>query len=187
MSFRTKLLTGVLAGAVLMGSSPLAAQGGGRDGFFIGLGFGGGGGEVTGNTDASGEMGWLTLGGTLSPKVRLAADFNSLTVDGGSETVGTSTLSVLYYPSARGNFFLKGGIGASVVNLHVSGPDGSGVGAGTIFGAGYDIRVGRNISITPQLSFFGGRTGDIEDDDGNAIANDVKFGMGTLSVGVVLH
>jgi hypothetical protein len=187
MSFRTKLLTGAVAGAVLLGRTPLAAQSGERDGFFIGFGFGGGGGEVTGNAEASGEMGWLTLGGTLSPKVRLAADFNSLTVDGGSETVGTSTVSVLYYPSARGNFFLKGGVGASVVNLHVSGPDGSGIGAGTVLGAGYDIRVGRKISITPQFTVFGGRTGDIEDDDGNPIANDVEFGMATLSIGVVFH
>ncbi len=41
-----------------------------REGFFIGLGMGGGGGEVTGNSDAEVGGGWLTIGGTLSPKVR---------------------------------------------------------------------------------------------------------------------
>jgi hypothetical protein len=185
MSIRSKLLTGAMLAASFIGTSSLEAQG--RQGLFIGFGAGGGGGQVSGNTDASGESGYLMLGGTVSPRVRLAGEFNSLQVDEGSETVGTSTVSVLYYPSARGNFFVKGGLGASVVTLKVAGPDGTGVGAGVSLGAGYDLRLGRNFSITPQLTYFGGRTGDIEDDDGNPIANDVEFGMATLSIGLVFH
>lgn len=162
--------TGALALVLLaLGAAPAAAQSAPhREKFFIGGG--GGGGEVSGNADVSGGMGWLTLGGTVSPKVRLAADFE-----------------VLYYPSARGNFFLKGGIGASQVAFTGPGPDGTGFGFGTVLGAGYDWRLGRKISLTPQFTIFGGRTGDIEDDDGIPIANDVEFGVATFSIGVVFH
>ncbi|HTK55703.1 MAG TPA: hypothetical protein VL295_02685, partial [Gemmatimonadales bacterium] len=126
--------------------------------------------------------------GTLSQKVRLAGEFQGFSPKNDDEsTYGTSTVSVLYYPSARGNFFLKGGIGAAEVSLKVPGPDGTGIGLGTAFGAGYDFRIGRKFSITPQFTVFGGRTGDIEDDDGNVLRNDVEFGIATLSVGVVFH
>lgn len=186
MSIRTRLALVALGLAIAV---PLQAQSAPlRDGFFIGFGFGGGGGEVTGNTDASGGTGWLTLGGTVNQKVRLAADFQGFVPeDDDDANYGVSTFSVLYYPSATGNFFLKGGVGASTVSFSGPGPDGSGVGFGTAFGGGYDFRVGRKISITPQITFLGGRTGDIEDDDGNPIANDVKFGVVSFSVGVVFH
>ena len=186
MSYRTTLALVALGLAV---AGPLQAQSSPhREGFFIGFGFGGGGGEVTGEPDAEVGGGWLTLGGTLSPKVRLAADFQGYAI-GPSEdvVVGTSTLAVLWYPSAQGNFFLKGGVGAANVNITQAGPDGSGIGFGTVMGVGYDWRVGKKISLTPQFTMFGGRTGDVEDDDGNPIRNDVKFGMATLSIGVVFH
>ena len=176
-------------GLLLLGATSLAAQTAPlRDGFFIGFGFGGGGGEISGDDDVSGGMGWLTLGGTLSPKVRLAADFEAFVPEDNEDlSAGTSTVAVLFYPSARGNFFLKGGVGASQVTIEGPGADGTGIGFGTVLGAGYDFRVGRKISITPQFTIFGGKTGDIEDDDGNAIANDVDFGMATFSIGVVFH
>lgn len=186
MSIRTRLALVALGLAV---AAPLGAQTTPlRDGFFIGFGFGGAGGEVSGNTDASGGTGYLILGGTLSQKVRLAGEFQGFSPkDDDQSTYGTSTVSVLYYPSARGNFFLKGGIGAAEVSLKVPGPDGTGIGLGTAFGAGYDFRIGRKFSITPQLTFFGGGTGDIKDDDNNVIGNDVNFGVVSFSVGVVFH
>ena len=188
MSIRTRA-TGAMAALMLLGTTSLAAQGAPlRQGFFIGFGFGGGGGEVTGNTDASGGTGWLTLGGTVSQRLRLAADFQGFTPkDNGDANYATSTFAALWYPAARGNFFLKGGVGAAEVSIHRPGPDGSGIGFGTVLGAGYDIRVGRKISITPQFSFFGGGTGDIKDEDNNVLANDVNFGIATLSIGVVFH
>jgi hypothetical protein len=143
---------------------------------------------VSGNTDANGGTGWLTLGGTLSPNVRLAGDIQGFSPNDNSNfDMGTSTVAVLFYPSASGNFFLKGGVGAAEVSFKGPGPDGNGVGFGSVLGAGYDIMVGKKISITPQFTIFGGQTGDIEDSAGNAIRNDVHFGIATLSVGIVFH
>lgn len=187
MSFRTRLS---LLGLGLLLAGPLQAQSTPyRQGFFIGFGFGGGGGSVTGEgEDVNGGTGWLTLGGTVSPKLRLAADFQGFSPEDNDDLeIGTSTFAALWYPSAQGNLFLKGGVGASRVTMHGPGPDGTGAGFGTTLGVGYDLRVGRKISITPQFTLFGGRTGDIEDDDGNVLRNDVEFGVATLSVGVVFH
>jgi len=159
-----------------------------RQGFFIGFGLGGGGGQVSGNDNVNGGSGWLTLGGTLSPKVRLAGDFQGFSPNDNSDfEMGTSTVAVLFYPSAGGNFFLKGGVGAAEVSISGPGPDGSGIGFGSMMGAGYDIMVGKKISITPQFTIFGGKTGDIEDSGGTPIANDVDFGVATFSIGVVFH
>lgn len=158
-----------------------------RKGFFIGFGMGGGGGEMSGPGQSDGGMGWLTLGGTVSQKIRLAADYEVQVPDGSAFTLGTSTLAVLFYPTRRSNFFLKGGVGAALANYNGNGPDGTGIGFGSVLGIGYDFRIGKKISITPQFTTFGGRTGDIEDDDGNFIANDVVFNASTLSVGVVFH
>jgi hypothetical protein len=175
----------LLAGAALPAAAQSAPH---RQRFFIGFGFGGGGGEVSGNTDASGGTGWVTLGGTLSPKVRLAGDIQGFSPNDNSDfTMGTSTVAVLFYPSANGNFFLKGGVGAAEVSFKGPGPDGNGIGFGSVLGAGYDIMVGKRVSITPQFTIFGGQTGDVEDSDGNAIRNDVHFGIATLSVGIVFH
>lgn len=187
MSFQSRLALVALGLAV---AGPLQAQSTPhREGFFIGFGFGGGGGSVTGQgDDVNGGTGWLTLGGTVSPKLRLAADFQGFSPDKNDDLeIGTSSFAALWYPRASGNLFLKGGVGAAEVSIHGPGPDGSGVGFGTVLGLGYDIRVGRKISITPQFTVFGGRTGDIEDDDGNVLRNDVEFGVATLSVGVVFH
>ena len=186
MSIRGRLALVAFGLAV---AGPLQAQSApSRDGFFIGLGIGGGGGEVSGNSDAEVGGGWLTIGGTLSPKLRLAGDIQGYAVGPSEdELVGTTTLAALWYPSATGNFFLKGGIGVSNVYLSQVGPDGSGSGFGTVMGVGYDWRLGRKVSLTPQFTVFGGRTGDVEDDDGNPIRNDVKFGMATLSIGVTWH
>jgi len=176
---------------VTLGALPLAAQSAAshRHGFFIGFGLGGGGGTVENDDNADGGMGWLTLGGTISPRLRLAADFEGMTPKGDNAdyTLGTSTFAALYYPSVTSNFFMKAGIGAATVAYTGPGPNGNGTGLGGVFGAGFDMMVGQKVSITPQLTFFGGSTGDIRADDNTFVANDVHFSMATLSIGVVFH
>ena len=68
-----------------------------------------------------------------------------------------------------------------------TGAEGVGIGFGSVWGLGYDFRLGKTISLTPQFTTFGGRTGNIEDGYGNFIADDVAFGAATLSLGIVFH
>jgi len=65
---------------------------------------------------------------------------------------------VLFFPSASGGLFLKGGIGASyvdvstdVVGLDLSLSRG---GFGTTFGLGWDVKLGNNIYLTPNADLL---------------------------------
>ena len=186
---RSRLRSWLTLAVLTLGALPLSAQASHRKGFFIGFGFGGGGGTVDSDENVNGGMGWITLGGTITPRLRLAADFEGMVPKGDNAdfSLGTSTFAALYYPSVTSNFFLKGGIGAATVSYTGPGPNGNGTGLGGVVGAGFDMMVGKKVSITPQLTFFGGSTGDIRAEDNTLVANDVHFSMATLSIGVVFH
>ena len=136
-----------------------------RHGFWFsgGLGYG-----SLGCQDCSGRTGSVSgniaLGGTLSPKFLLGVSTNGWTKseNGSSLTVGTLTAAVRFYPSPTGGFFLTGGLGLGTVSAGVSGfGSASETGVAALLGLGYDIPVGRTISLTPYwngfaLSYSGG-------------------------------
>jgi len=149
-----------------------------RSGFWFnaGLGVGSYGCEVCDGRE-SGGTGGLALGGTLGPKLLLGGGVNIWTkqVDGVTLTAGTVTALVRFYPSETGGFFLLGGLGygteqASVDNLSLSES-----GAGAILGLGVDIRVGRNVSLTPFWNGLG-----ISLDSGTS-------NVGQLGLGITVH
>ncbi len=86
-------------------------------------------------------------------------------MDEATLTLGSVTGTVTFYPQASGGFFLKGGVGLSYVDTEVS--EGSftaslsKTGWGVLAGIGYDLRVGRNFSLTPCVNFFYGQPGDV--------------------------
>jgi hypothetical protein len=91
-------------------------------------------------------------------------------------TVGTVLALVRFYPSARGGFFLEGGLGLGTIHVSLDGfGSDSEAGGGALVGLGYDIRVGDNVSLTPAWLGFAARTS-------NSDAN-----VGQLSLGVTLH
>ena len=75
---------------------------------------------------------------------------------------GTLTAAVRFYPSATGGFFMTGGLGLGTVSAGVSGfGSASQTGVAALLGLGYDIPVGRSVSLTPYwngfaLSYSGG-------------------------------
>lgn len=141
-----------------------------RRGFWFsgGLGYGSLGCEDCGSREG-GLSGGLELGGSVSQKVLLGAGTTAWTKsEGGVDlTVGTLVALIRFYPSARGGFFLLGG-------LDGFGSD-SETGAGALLGLGYDIRVGDDVSLTPFWNGFAARTD-------NADAN-----VGQLGLSVTLH
>ena len=136
-----------------------------RHGFWFsgGLGYG-----SLGCQNCSGRTGALSgnisLGGTLSPKLLLGVSTNGWTKSdsGATLTVGTLTAAVRFYPSATGGFFMTGGLGLGTVSAGVSGfGSASQTGVAGLLGLGYDIPVGRSVSLTPYwngfaLSYSGG-------------------------------
>ena len=142
-----------------------------RDGFWIGFGIGYG--SVTASCDGcsfdsrGSYTGHLRLGGVLSPHLLLGGDIDAWTKseNGTTLTLGNVTAALYYYPVPTSGLFLKGGIGGSAFNGEASSTvttTADGGGYGFTLGAGYDIRVGRNISITPVASFLWGHVGEVK-------------------------
>jgi hypothetical protein len=138
-----------------------------REGFWIGFGFGYGGLDITCDgcevDRESGVSGYLKLGGSLSQNVLLGVQTLGWykDIEGVDFSQGSLTGNIWWYPSATGGFWLTGGAGLSRLEVD-AGPLGSESESGfaALGGLGYDIRVGRNISIVPsgtwQFGFYDG-------------------------------
>lgn len=179
----------VVPGSILLAQHPQV-----RQGFWIGFGLGYGsaglscGSGCSFNSDAKGGGGaaHLRLGGTLSPKVLLGGEVDVWTKDVGglTEAIGIAAFTVYFYPTPASGLFLKGGVGGSSYQLRDGGTaDGSG--AGFLIGAGYDIRVGRNISITPVATFSYGTVGDVT--GGGVAIPSVKQSLIEFGIDVTFH
>jgi hypothetical protein len=92
-------------------------------------------------------------------------------VFGESLTVGSLDGRVLLYPSLSSGFFITGGLGIGSISV-----DGDGeFGAGAVVGLGWDVRVGRMVSLTPFWNGFAVRTSSTD-------AN-----VGQIGLGITLH
>lgn len=160
MATRTMLLT-VFA---LSMAGPVAAQTEeapnphARSGFWFvgGLGYGSLGCQEC-DVREGGFSGGLALGGTISQKVLLggATTIWTKSENGVTLSVGTALAMIRFYPSNTGGFFLTGGLGVGSVDLDISGiVSASETAFGALLGLGYDIRVARNLSLTPYLNSF---------------------------------
>jgi len=186
-----------LAIAVLM-PRPALAWDQEREGFWIGFGFGYGSALVKcddcGNGGREGGLaGFLKLGGTLNRKVLLGAEVNVWTKDeeGDSLNFGNVSGTVTYYPWTSSGFFVKGGAGFAFVDTDFR--EGNqlttidlGDGFGAIAGIGYDLRIRRNLSITPVCNFYFGSPGDLRIGR-EIVARNWRYNVVELSVGLTFH
>lgn len=146
---------------LLVSGSGLAAQdAAAHSGFWLSGGLGAGLTDEDSAGDDAGPVAYLRMGGTPSDRVLLGGEIIGLSRDVGDATVsqGNTTFSVLYYPNPPGGFFAKGGVGfaSAMVSTDVAGgtftTDESGF--GLTFGAGYDVRIGGNLYLTPNLDIL---------------------------------
>ena len=162
---------------VLLASTSFAQQAQTRDGFWIGGGLGYGSLGCEGCTDRTGApSGYLKLGTTLRQNVLLGIETNGWTKSefGARLTMGNVSGAVYFYPMASTGLFVKGGAGYSMLDASTDIGSGSESGFGMILGAGYDVRVTRNLSITPVANWFRGGF------DGGS-ANVLQIGVGVTS------
>ena len=158
----------------VQGAAPPDAEPALREGawFSIGFGFGSLGCEDCDGRD-SGGSGGLAVGGTLNQHVLLGVGTTGFvrSYDGDLLSVGTLDGRVRIYPSRRSGFFLNGGIGLGTLSYLGE----SEFGLGMMLGLGWDIRVGRNVSVTPFWN-------------GSAMQNsNVDANFGQLGVGITSH
>jgi len=149
----------------LVSSAPTLAQDQARsrhEGFWIGFGIGGGSAKAENDTaDAlGGGAVYLRLGGTLSQKWLLGGELMAWGrgEDGATTSRANVSFTALFYPSDNAGFYLKGGVGSSYVNrtLTVIGTTASVErgGGGFTLGAGFDIRLGSNLYLTPNIDWM---------------------------------
>jgi hypothetical protein len=146
-----------------------------RSGFWFnaGLGVGSLGCDYCDGFRVDGLSGGLSLGGTLSDRWLLGFGTTGWARDTvlGTLSVGTADARVRFYPSLYSGFFITGGLGLGSVSLG----NFSETGAGAVFGVGWDIRVSRNVSLTPFYNGFAMRS---------TIAD---ANVGQIGLGVTIH
>jgi Outer membrane protein beta-barrel domain len=148
---------------LLLGTSAASAQKPQtRKGFWIGFGFGWGSYSCTDCDNTSSYTGYIKLGGTVNPHLLLGGETTawSKSESGETLTAGNVTFNAYYYPNPAGGLFLNGGVGLSRVEISGSGLSAGETGPGFSLGAGYDLRVGTNISIVPNLQWVYGHPTD---------------------------
>jgi outer membrane autotransporter protein len=166
-----------------------------REGFWVGFGLGYGSADIRcDNCDSGPRTGGVTaflkLGGTPSRHVLIGGGVNgwSHSSGGATETMGNVTGSLYYYPVAGSGLFLTGGLGFS--NYHVdTSPSSDGTGWGFTAGVGYDVRVGRNVSLTPVANFVYGALADFDvaTSGGLTTATGWRQNVIDLGLGVTFH
>ena len=162
-----------------------------REGFTIAFGFGTG--SVGLSCDGCGSVdrqsdptGFLRIGGTVRPNLTVAGETRGWTheVDANTTaTVGFLLANVHYYPRPANGWYLEGGLGIGEYR-NTDAPTGNeftATGGALSLGTGYDIRVGRNFSLTPFLSWAGTGNAKVKQ---NGVAATGSFDVNLLQIGL---
>ena len=192
---RTILLRSVAL--VLLCASPLLAQGAGahRAGLTATIGLGIGSAGVT-CVDCESEREtaptlMLRIGGAYAPDLIFGAELNAWSKSEVSDETGdkarvriaTLNAVVQWYPQLDGGFFVDAGVGVGTIRSELlNSATGNAVSRTTALGyqlgAGWDIQVAPNVSLTPYATFFGTAGGKVKDSDTKIDGNVGQIGLG---------
>jgi hypothetical protein len=131
----------------------------------------------------------MRLGGSPSQNILLGAEINYLLVDLGTAEInaGYSAFTVYWYPSATGGLFVKSGVGVGTYYQRTSDTvTAHSTSAALLLGAGYDIRVGRKISVNPMLTLWSSNKAYLKE-EGVPIATGFRQYGVALQLGVTYH
>jgi hypothetical protein len=140
----------------------------------------------------NGFGGSVALGGTLNQQWLIGADvvgfFPFAGMDEGydnhSDGFGAALFTARHYPRLESGLFLMGGLGLGEIDVKQDLLEAKGY-VGKV-GIGYDLRAGRNFSITPSVSLvqsFGTET----ERAGDVMEGSTNFGMLQLGVAATWH
>jgi hypothetical protein len=150
-----------------------------RSGFWfnVGLGYGSLGCETCFGERVDGLSGGLSLGGTVSDRVLLGVGTTgwARSEDGVWLRAGTLDFRARFYPVRTSGFFMNGGIGLGSISIGTGRIAVTETGVGVMLGIGWDLQVGRNVSLTPFWNGSGISTD----------SADVNFGQ--VGLGVTVH
>lgn len=185
-----------IVAAFLAGAGPLLAQGARpntREGFWIGFGVGWGSAglecSVCTNQRFAGYGADLRAGGTLSPSVLLGGEMNSWVHSEANvnENMVFVSFTATFYPTREGAFYLKIGLGG----MAYRGDDGvlevTATAPAAVLGAGYEFRVGPNLSIVPYLNSLATSAAKFEINRQPVSSGDIQITLLQLGVGLTWH
>jgi hypothetical protein len=140
-----------------------------------------------------GATAYLRVGGTLGSRLLLGAELSAwsgLAVaipSGRRDTTLANLLATAYlYPVPSAGFFLKGGVGVSSYARHErNGSTTRGLGLGA--GIGYDVRIARNVSLTPAVNFVRGFVRDTSTAGPFTPELDLKHNVFDATLGLTVH
>ena len=120
-----------------------------HQGFWIGFAPGG---VATTGTQGFGYPVYFRLGGTISQRVMIGVETFAIFEVDPEVSSGNLTILALVYASPKAGLFAKSALGwAQAHALCPSSPNESQDGMGATLGLGYDVRLGRNTYLTPNI------------------------------------
>ncbi len=163
-----------------------------REGFGISVGIGAGMADLSCdgcNFDSeTGLSGYLRLGGHLRPNLFLGFESTGWMkeVEGADVTLGFYSAVAQFYPNVEKGLYFKGGLGFSMSTADDGTDELKASGMGFSAGAGYDIRVARNMSVTPYLNYLRSVGSELKV-NGTATGVDLNTGILQFGVGLTWH
>lgn len=186
-----------LAIVALTAAPPAAAQDPPpRHGLWVALGLGGGQVEHWSDQQAATSRTTVTMtlrgGLTVARALRLGMEANGWGLETSSYndpakgvTVNELLLIAQLYPWPAKGWYLKGGLGWGKYHSHHPNDWGSHAFGATVLGAGYDLRLARNLSVTLAADWARGPLGSVD----NLVTTSTgrRFRAWDLSLGVQYH
>ena len=169
MSFALRVVCALCSMFVAFHSQALAqADGSHRQGFWISGGLGGSGFSCAScesphgsRWSGAGGSGLVALGGTPRRNLLIGGElltgFQTNNPPTGNSTVGPQLTVLLlagtarFYPFSRAGLSLAGGAGVGVSSITGGGRLIESPGVGALLGAGYDLKIGRSLALTPWV------------------------------------
>ena len=183
-------LMAALAGALLLTSTTsLSAQrAAARHGVWVGAGVGLGSARLSCDIcridRTGGTAGYLRAGATISKSILVGLEAtgwykSKSDID---QLLGSLHAVVLLYPKPASGFYLKSGLGISQFSAKDDQDEVSSQALSVQFGVGYEVAMGRGLSIVPYANFLGSTGGDVRFNDTvsglSANTSLLQFGVG---------
>ncbi len=183
----------LIASVAVLATTPLEAQRvASRAGFWFGGGLGMGSARLSCSICRAGRdggtSGYLRVGATVTPQLLIGAEsllwyHSEASID---YLLGSVQAVVLLYPSKTNGLYIKTGLGIAQYSAKDSDDDASTQALAGQIGVGYEVLVGRGMSLVPFANFMGTAGADLRFNDtvSGLSANTSLFQLG---VGVTFH
>jgi hypothetical protein len=186
---RSPLIAALASALLLTSTAALSAQRAAeRHGFWVGAGVGLGSArlscEVCRLDRTGGTAGYLRAGATISKAVLVGLEATGWykSKNDVDQLLGSLQAVVLLYPKPTSGFYLKTGLGISQFSAKDNTDKVSSQALSGQVGLGYEVAMGRGLSIVPYANFLGSSGGDVRFNDTvsglSANTSLLQFGVG---------